>query len=145
MLRKFFRALIAAALLAIASGTALTAEPTLHEVYQAAHAGNYAAAQAMMDQVLRAHPNSAKAHFVEAELLAKQRRFAQAQTELETAERLEPRLPFAKQGAVEELKVRLSAPRRLGSAGVYSPPRMVKIFVALVCHTCAGDEETRLD
>ena len=122
MLRKFFGALTAAALLAMASGTALTAEPTLHEVYQAAEAGDYAAAQAMMDQVLRAHPNSAKAHFVEAELLAKQRRFAQAQTELNTAERLEPGLPFAKPGAVEELKARLSAPRRLGSTKVYNPP-----------------------
>jgi uncharacterized protein len=104
-----------------AAGNGIAAEPTLHQVYQAAEAGNYTAAQAMMDQVLRAHPNSAKAHFVEAELLAKQHRLAQAQTELATAERLEPGLPFAKQGAVEALKAQLSSPRSLGSASVYSP------------------------
>jgi hypothetical protein len=34
----------------------------IHEVYVAAEAGKYAEAQAMMDQVLKAHPNSAKAY-----------------------------------------------------------------------------------
>ena len=71
-------------------------DPTLHQVYQAAQSGNFSEAQRMMDQVLHDHPNSAKAHYVEAELLAKQGRFAAAESELATAERLEPGLPFAK-------------------------------------------------
>ncbi len=103
-------------LLAAASFVALGAsaqEPTLHQVYQAAESGNFAEAQRMMDQVLRDHPNSAKAHYVEAELLAKQGRFAAAESELATAERLEPGLPFAKPQAVSELKQRISTSRAL--------------------------------
>jgi uncharacterized protein len=122
MLRNIIRVLAVMAFFSLAAGNAFAVEPTLHQVYQAAEAGNYAAAQAMMDQVLRVHPNSAKAHFVEAELLAKQRRLAQAQTELATAERLEPGLAFAKPGAIEELKALLSAPQNLGGAGVYRAP-----------------------
>ena len=55
----------------LASISAQAADPSLNQVYQAAQSGNLGGALGMMDQVLRDHPNSAKAHFVEAELLAK--------------------------------------------------------------------------
>ena len=108
MLRKTLIALAMLASLAMAAGHALAADPTTHEVYQAAEAGDYRQAQAMMDQVLRDHPNSAKAHFVEAELLAKQDRLSEAQRELGMAERLDPSLAFAKPRALQELKARLT-------------------------------------
>ncbi|MES2069482.1 MAG: tetratricopeptide repeat protein [Pseudomonadota bacterium] len=98
-------------------------EPTLHQVYQAAEAGKLNEAQDMMHKVLREHPNSAKAHFVEAELLAKQGRFANAETELANAERLAPGLPFAKPVAVQELKTLLAAshaPQGRQQSQVYS-------------------------
>lgn len=101
--------LLAGALLGSPSFAA--GEPTLHEVYQAAAAGRFGEAQGMMDKVLRDHPNSGKAHYVEAQLLAKQGRYANAAAELATAERLAPGLPFAKPQAVEDLQRRLSAPR----------------------------------
>ena len=91
-------------------------EPSLSQVYQAAESGNFTQAQQMMDQVLRNHPNSAKAHFVQAELLARQGRMGAAQAELNTAERLEPGLPFARPQAVQELKRRTA-----GSGGLNSP------------------------
>src|SRR5262252_7779712 len=84
------------AAVALVAGSAFAQEPTLHEVYQAAQSGNMSEAQRMMKEVLRAHPDSAKAHYVEAELLAKQGQLAAAATELNTAERLEPGLSFAK-------------------------------------------------
>jgi len=56
------------ATLVLASGSAFAREPSLHEVYQSVEAGHYAEAQRMMDQVLRDHPNSARAHYVEAVL-----------------------------------------------------------------------------
>lgn len=100
---RFFGAMILAS--AMLSNLASAADgPTLHEVYQAADSGKMSEAQDMMQKVLRDHPNSAKAHFVEAELLAKQGRFASAETELANAERLEPGLAFAKPAAVQELK-----------------------------------------
>jgi hypothetical protein len=84
-------------------------DPTMHEVYLAAEAGRFNEAQSMMDKVLRDHPNSAKAHFVEAELLAKQGLFSNADIELDTAERLQPGLSFVKPETVQNLKKRISS------------------------------------
>ena len=84
-------------------------EATMHQVYSAAEARKFNEAQSMMDKVLRDHPDSAKAHFVEAELLAKQGHFSNAGGELNTAERLQPELPFAKPEAVQSLKSRIAS------------------------------------
>ena len=79
-------------------------EPTIDEVYHAAEGGRLSDADAMMARVLSAHPQSAKAHFVHAELLAKEGRLAAARSEYVRADALEPGLPFAKPGAVESLR-----------------------------------------
>jgi hypothetical protein len=79
-------------------------EVSMHEVYRAAESGRIAEAQSMMDKVLREHPDSAKAHYVEAELLAKQDKLSAASVELQKAESLKPGLPFAKPQSVQELK-----------------------------------------
>ena len=94
------------------SGFAFAAEDaSMHEIYQAAESGQMAQAQTMMDKVLHDHPNSAKAHFVSAELQAKQGHLSNAQTELDNAERIAPGLPFAKPQAVQQLKNKI-APNR---------------------------------
>lgn len=98
------------------SQATLAADPTLHQVYQAAETGNFSQAQGMLDKVLHDHPNSAKAHFVRSEILAKQGRRADAQSEFNTAQRLAPGLPFANAQAVRELKARL-APTSLDNLG----------------------------
>jgi hypothetical protein len=90
-------------------GHAFAADATPDQVYQAAQAGNYGEAQAMMGQILRDHPNSAKAHFVEAELLGKQGKLQQAQEELNAALRLDPNQNFAGPGAVEELRTLIAS------------------------------------
>ena len=84
-------------------------DPSMHEVYLAAEAGRFNEAQSMMDKVLSDHPNSAKAHFVEAELLAKQGLFSNAGIELDTAERLQPGLSFVKPETLQNLKKRISS------------------------------------
>lgn len=110
---KHYR-IIMALLLALASGFAFAAgDPTLHQVYQAVQAGRMDEAQGMMQKVLQDHPNSAKAHYVEAELLARQGRLAAAGAELASAERLAPGLAFAKPQAVQELKARIAAGRQI--------------------------------
>jgi len=93
------------------------AEPSLHEVYQAASSGKLDAAQHMMQEVLQAHPNSGKAHYVEAELLAKQGQLKQAANELALAEKFAPGLPFATPQAVSGLRASIE---RHG-AGATSP------------------------
>ena len=122
MLRMIFALTVMASLLLV-GWNAVAADPTLHQIYQAAEAGNYREAQSMMDQVLRNHPNSAKAHFVEAELLAMQGRLSDARAELAIAERLEPGLAFASPAAVQELKARLAAGHnaRQGGAPAVAP------------------------
>lgn len=105
------RVVVAVALFATLGlgGAVFAAEPTLHEVYQAADSGKLDAAQQMMSEVLRAHPNSGKAHYVEAELLAKQGRLTQAANELASAEKLAPGLPFATAQSVSGLRASIAS------------------------------------
>ncbi len=75
----------------------------------------------MISQVLADHPNSARAHFVQAELYARQGRSALARSELAAAEQLKPGLPFESPRAVQELKAQLGLqPRVMGSNTVSS-------------------------
>ncbi len=108
MLRNAFLGSLLLASVALAVPTLAADEPTLHQVYEAANAGRLNDAQSMMDKVLQSHPNSAKAHFVEAEIMARQGRNDSAASELGTAERLAPGLPFAKPDSVEKLRQRIT-------------------------------------
>jgi len=100
-------------LLAVAFGTPAFAatDPTVHQVYEAAESGHLTQAQQMMDQVLRDHPQSARAHYVAAEVYARQGRISIARHELSTAQTLEPGLPFAQPAAVAALKTELTQGR----------------------------------
>jgi hypothetical protein len=79
-------------------------DPSLHEVYQAIHSGHLGEAQAMMSKVLHDHPDSAKAHYMEAEVLVRMDRADEAQIELDHADRLAPGLPFATAEAQRSLR-----------------------------------------
>ncbi len=107
--------------LLVAFGAAMAAEPTLKQVYDAAQSGRVDEAQTMMQQVLVAHPNSAKAHFVNAELLMRRGHPEEARAALRTAEKLAPGLPFAKAEAVEALRSRLSKPASTRSQATTAP------------------------
>jgi hypothetical protein len=79
-------------------------DPTVDQIYQAARAGHYDQAQQMMDQVLRDHPTSGKAHYVQAELYAHEGKTALARSELGRAEELDPGLTHENARSVQELK-----------------------------------------
>ena len=107
-----FRRATGALLLAacLSAGLAMAqAEPTLNQVYATAQAGKLDEAQLMIQQVLISHPKSAKAHFVRAELFARQGNTTQAREALTLAEKLSPGLAFAKPEAVQALRTQLSA------------------------------------
>jgi hypothetical protein len=106
------------------------ADPTVHQIYEAADAGRFDQAQQMMDQVLKDHPKSAKAHYVQAELYAKEGKTALARAELAEAEGIDPGLTHENPRAVLALKSQLGvstraqqAPRSIGmsSAPTASP------------------------
>ncbi len=126
------RSIIALALLFLAAPAFAEDEPTMHQVYLAAEAGKFNEAQSMMDKVLHDHPNSAKAHFVEAELLAKQGLLSKADIELKTAERLQPGLPFAKQEAVKSLKSRISSTSSGANISDRSIPPAIKDWMPTI-------------
>jgi hypothetical protein len=102
-------------------GTAAMAQgdPSLSDIYAAAQAGQLDKAQTLIQQVLVTHPRSARAHFVRAELFAREGKLALARESLAEAERLAPGLPFAQPQAVSALRAQLSgnAPRAARDPG----------------------------
>jgi clan AA aspartic protease (TIGR02281 family) len=82
--------------------------PTVDQIYLAEQAGRMDDAQQMIARVLAAHPKSAKAHYVQAELYARRGKTSEARSELKTAEQLQPDLHFAKPHAIAELRAQLS-------------------------------------
>jgi hypothetical protein len=119
-MRRLLLAATLAATVTFAVGIATPAvadtDPTMDQIYTAAAGGHLDQAQQMITQVLADHPTSAKAHFVQAELYAKEGKTSLARSELATAEQLKPGLPFANPRAAQELKAQLGL-----RTGVASP------------------------
>jgi hypothetical protein len=102
---------------------AQAADPTMNQIYDAAASGHLDQAQQMITQVLADHPNSAKAHYVQAELYAKEGKASLARAELGTAERLNPGLTSFNPRSVAELKSQLGE----STGGRASGDRMVPL------------------
>ncbi len=112
-------AALGAPVLSLAQGSSTAAsEPTIAEIYQAADNGKTDDADRMIAKVLADHPDSAKAHYVHAEVLSKEGKLAAAKAELARAEELAPGLPFVKSESAAELRQRVegSAPARRSEA-----------------------------
>jgi uncharacterized protein len=118
MLKRIAAPLALIAVLACA-GPVLAADATVDQVYQAARSGHLVEAQQLMDQVLRDHPNSAKAHYVEAELSARAGNLARAREELATAQRLDPSGAYAKPESLAALQRELARGESRGPTGYY--------------------------
>lgn len=115
---SFMLALVLSLPLAYTASASAQAEPTIDQVYQAAKAGRMSDADRMIEEVLAKHPNSAKAHFVKAELAARESNAAVARAELAMADKLAPGLPFAKPEAVQALRSEVGT----GTARRVQPP-----------------------
>lgn len=85
------------------------ADPTVDQIYQTARSGQLPQARSMIDQVVRNHPDSGKAHYVRAEIAARQGDAAVARQDLAEAERLSPGLPFARPEAAQALRAQVQA------------------------------------
>ncbi len=107
MLKRITPAVTALLLVACAL-PALAADPSPAQVYQTARSGNLAQAQQMIAQVLRDQPRSGQAHYVAAEIDARAGNNRAARQELQTAQSLEPGLPFASARSVQELQAQLA-------------------------------------
>jgi hypothetical protein len=126
------RRLLAAATLAATATFALAltspafadSDPTVDQIYSAASSGHLDQAQKMISQVLADHPNSAKAHYVQAELYAREGKTSLARSELAAAEQLQPGLPKENPRSVQELKAQLGL-----SGGVMRPSGMTPTVI----------------
>src|SRR6202790_1482045 len=105
-MRNFLAGTVAAAAVTVAVSFSA---PVLAD---AAEAGRFDQAQQMMDQVLKDHPQSAKAHYVQAELYAKEGKTALARAELPEAESIDPGLTHENPRAVLALKSQLGVSSR---------------------------------
>lgn len=106
-MRKSLMMLLFAATASLSATAAMAADPTPDQIYATAESGRLDQAQAMVAEVLKDHPNSAKAHYVAAEVDARSGLLPDARQEFQTAEKIEPGLPFAKAGSVAELRAEL--------------------------------------
>lgn len=88
------RRLLAFVLLSLAAASAY-AVPTVEDVQHAVHRADYAAAQSMLHEVIAAHPDNARAHYMLSELLAHDGKLAEAKKEAAEAQRLDPAIHFA--------------------------------------------------
>lgn len=94
--------------------------PSVDEVQAAAKRGDYPAAETMMREVVAAKPDSARAQYVLAEILAHQRKFNEAAEHTRRARELDPKISFtdpAKFSAFEQLLQREQAPTTRSSGG----------------------------
>ena len=81
--------------LTLMAASALTwALPTESQVQAELQNGRGAQAESMMSEVVAAKPGSAKAHYVYAEILAHNGKFAQAGDEARSAQRIDPAISF---------------------------------------------------
>lgn len=124
--QRFIQWLLVALLLGAGAAMAQS-EPNMAQIYATAQAGKLDDAQVMIQQVLLAHPQSAKAHYVQAELYARQGKLDAARAALARAEKIAPNLAFAKPEAVQALRAQLSASSRApvvtGGVPHASPPQ----------------------
>ena len=112
----------ALAMLLVWGAAVAQTEPTMDEVYSAAKSGQLDKAQTMIQQVLIGHPNSAKAHYVQAEIAARQGQLPRAREALANAERLAPGLPFAKAESVQALRTQLGGGASAAPAAATAAP-----------------------
>jgi hypothetical protein len=121
----FWRSLgsaFALAMLLVGGHAGAQTEPTMDQVYAAAQSGQLDQAQTMIQQVLIGHPNSAKAHYVQAEIAARQGQLPRAREALANAERLAPGLPFAKTESVQALRTQLGGSASAAPAAANAAP-----------------------
>jgi hypothetical protein len=86
---------------------ALAELPTQAEVEAAVRASRYSEAETMMAQVVKAKPESAKARYVYAEILAHNRQYETAVAQLREARRIDPATKFADPGHVSAFEAQL--------------------------------------
>ena len=130
---KFVLGVFASAVLL--TSNLVLAEATLPQVSQAIQSGQLAKADAMMKEVLQNHPNSAKAHYIAAELYIREGKLDAARNAFAQAESLAPGLPFVQAESVQKLQAQLansSGNSNVDTSSIFSNPIFWGLIAILV-------------
>ena len=111
MFKRARVSLLAVLAIGFAGAAPADTDATPHQIYEAAQSGHLVEAQQMIDQVLRDHPQNAKAHFIAAELDARIGDLPAARQQLASAKQLDPTLAFASGQSRTELERQLTGMR----------------------------------
>ena len=90
-MKKFLAALFAS--LMLVSGAAF-AVPSAQQIESAMAQGNWQQADAGLSQVLQAHPDNARAHYLYAQVLDREGRSGDALAQIQQAKTLDPQIRF---------------------------------------------------
>ncbi|MBB2999458.1 tetratricopeptide (TPR) repeat protein [Paraburkholderia tropica] len=109
-MKKFFVAVFAS--LALVSGLAF-AVPSVQQIESAMSQGDWQRADSGLTEVLQAHPDNARAHYLYAQVLNREGRYADALTQVQQAKQLDPQVRFTQpqRFAQVEAKIRSDAAR----------------------------------
>jgi len=98
-----------AATASLAPTAAFAAAPSVNDVEAAIARGDMGQAQTMLDQVIAAHPKSARAQYLDAQVLERNHRYADALSHINTARSLDPSIGFTDRSRFEAVERRIAA------------------------------------
>ncbi|CAH2918692.1 MAG: FIG140336: TPR domain protein [uncultured Paraburkholderia sp.] len=106
------------------------AVPTVQQIESAMSQGNWQQADAGLSEVLQAHPNNARSHYLYSQVLDREGRYGDALAQLQQAKTLDPQIRFTDptRFAQVEARIRRDA-ERAGNAGAESTSRADNPFV----------------
>ncbi|WP_341315496.1 tetratricopeptide repeat protein [Paraburkholderia sp. IMGN_8] len=115
-MKKFLATAFASLLLVSAAAFAV---PTVQQIESAMAQGNWQQADAGLSEVLQAHPNNARAHYLYSQVLDREGRSADALAQVQQAKTLDPQIRFTDptRFAQTEARIRKNAERASGGGG----------------------------
>ncbi|WGS51476.1 tetratricopeptide repeat protein [Paraburkholderia sp. D15] len=115
-MKKFLAGAFASLLFVSAAAFAV---PTVQQIESAMSQGNWQQADAGLSEVLQAHPNNARAHYLYSQVLDREGRYADALAQVQQAKTLDPQIRFTDptRFAQTEARIRKDAERAGGNAG----------------------------
>jgi hypothetical protein len=96
--------------------------PSTEDVQAAVKAGNYPQAESMMQEVVTAKPQSAKAHYVYAEILAHDAKFGEAAAQARQAREIDPKIGFTDPDKFRGFEQTLQREQAGAGAGTQATP-----------------------
>ncbi|MFM0083786.1 tetratricopeptide repeat protein [Paraburkholderia sediminicola] len=126
-MKKILASVFASLLFVSAAAFAL---PTVQQIESAMSQGNWQQADAGLSEVLQAHPNNARAHYLYSQVLDREGRSADALAQVQQAKTLDPQIRFTDptRFAQTEARIRKNA-ERAGAAGGNTTSRAANPFV----------------